>query len=137
MSPRLPYRPNGRVAFGVFAGMTAFAALAAVISLMFVMSIFGVQSGVQSAAGGCQQFGDSAWATYGADGDGDGKKDLYDPADAAFGTANYMHTLHIEQQPWNALLGYSGSSQTNTTYPRVVLTEAARWRGQFTTNKTL
>jgi len=229
VSPRLPYRPNNKVAFGVIAGVGGLTALGLIIALMFVMSIFGVQSGVQSAAGGCQQyqdsittengigpgqgvynpvmpangmflpstaalheippalmldawraaarypgydwttitgqmyqetrlgqdpssanggansagykgilqFGDPAWATYGADGDGDGKKDLYDPADAAFGTANYMHKLNIEQQPWNALLGYSGSSQTNTTYPRVVLTEAARWRGQFTTDKTL
>jgi cell wall-associated NlpC family hydrolase len=86
---------------------------------------------------GILQFGDPAWARYGADGDGDGKKDLYDPADAAYATANYMDTLNIEQQAWKALLGYSGSSATNTTYPRVVLTEAARWRGDFTTDKAL
>lgn len=222
-------RPRGRTTFWMITGFGSLTAFGLIIALLFMMSIFGVQSGVQSAAGGCQtyqdslssdnglgpgqgiynpvmpangmylpstaalheippvlmldawraaarypgydwtmitgqmyqetrlgqdpsaapgganflgykgilQFGDPAWMKYGADGDGDGKKDLYDPADAAFGAANYMHALHIEQQPWNALLGYSGSSQTNTTYPRVVLTEAARWRGEFTTDKSL
>lgn len=84
---------------------------------------------------GILQFGTPAWARYGADGDGDGKKDLYDPADAAYGAANYMDALNVEQQAWKALLGYSGSPQTNTKYPRVVLTQAARYRGDATSDK--
>jgi cell wall-associated NlpC family hydrolase len=224
-----PLQRKHGIALGVVCGLGGFSALVAIVALMFVMSIFGVQSGVQGAAGGCQQyedsinskdgtgpgqgvynpvmpaggmylpstaalheippvlmldawkaaarykgydwttitgqmyqetrlgqdpsaatggqnslgykgilqFGDPAWTRFGADGDGDGKKDLYDPADAAYAAANYMDTLNIEQQAWKALLGYSGSSATNTEYPRVVLTEAARWRGDFTTDKTV
>lgn len=86
---------------------------------------------------GILQFGTAAWSRYGADGDGDGKKDLYNPADAAYGAANYMDALNIETEAWQALLGYSGSSSTNTTYPRVVLTQAARYRGEITADKGL
>jgi hypothetical protein len=36
------------------------------------------------------QFEPETWAAYGADGDGDGVKDVYNPADAVFGAANYL-----------------------------------------------
>lgn len=86
---------------------------------------------------GILQFGIPAWTKYGADGDHDGKKDLYDPADAAFGAANYMDALGVEQNAVQALLGYSGFSPTNMTYPDIVLTQAARYRGTFTTDRAL
>jgi murein DD-endopeptidase MepM/ murein hydrolase activator NlpD len=86
---------------------------------------------------GILQFGDPAWSEYGADGNGDGKKDLYNIDDAAWGTANYLHALHAETQPWKALLGYSGSTASNTIYPRVVLTQAARYRGVLTGDQDL
>ncbi|MFF7357602.1 peptidoglycan DD-metalloendopeptidase family protein [Streptomyces filipinensis] len=86
---------------------------------------------------GILQFGHPAWSQYGADGNGDGKKDLYNVDDAAWGAANYLHALHAETQPWKALLGYSGSTASNTVYPRVVLTQAARYRGVLTGDQDL
>ena len=32
----------------------------------------------------------NAWATYGVDGDGDGDRDVYDPADAIPAAARYL-----------------------------------------------
>ncbi|KUN10529.1 peptidase [Streptomyces yokosukanensis] len=86
---------------------------------------------------GILQFGHPAWSEYGADGNGDGKKDLYSVDDAAWGAANYLHALHAETQPWKALLSYSGSTASNTVYPRVVLTQAARYRGVLTGDQDL
>lgn len=84
---------------------------------------------------GILQFGKSAWAQYGADGNNDGKKDLSNVEDAAFAAANYLHTLKAETNPWNALRRYSGSTVSNTTYMRVVSTQAARYRGVFSSDK--
>jgi len=51
----------------------------------------GVHSGANFAgAEGPMQFEPETWAAYGADGDGDGVKDVYNPADAVFGAANYL-----------------------------------------------
>lgn len=86
---------------------------------------------------GILQFGDPAWAQYGADGNGDGKKDLYNPTDAAFGAANYLHADNIETDAAAALTQYSGYSTPDNKYVRVVLTQAARYRGKFTTDKAL
>jgi hypothetical protein len=43
-----------------------------------------------AGAGGPMQFLASTWAQYGVDGDGDGRADRWDPADAIFGAANYL-----------------------------------------------
>ncbi|HVX45408.1 MAG TPA: NlpC/P60 family protein [Mycobacteriales bacterium] len=86
---------------------------------------------------GILQFGDPAWAQYGADGNGDGKKDLYNPTDAAYGAANYLHADNIETDAAAALTQYSGFSTPDNEYVRVVLTQAARYRGKFTTDKAL
>ncbi|WP_344586501.1 NlpC/P60 family protein [Actinomadura vinacea] len=51
----------------------------------------GVTSGENYAgAGGPMQFLKSSWDIYGADGDGDGKEDRYNPADAIAGAANHL-----------------------------------------------
>ncbi|MFE9257585.1 peptidoglycan DD-metalloendopeptidase family protein [Streptomyces sp. NPDC006879] len=86
---------------------------------------------------GLLQFGSDAWHDYGADGNGDGTKDLYNIDDAAFAAANFLHALHAETNAWDALLKYSGSRRTNTIYPRVVLTQATRYRGSLTGEKEL
>ncbi|MFD9378916.1 peptidoglycan DD-metalloendopeptidase family protein [Streptomyces sp. NPDC059999] len=86
---------------------------------------------------GLLQFGDWAWGQYGEDGNGDGQKDRYSIDDLAFAAANYMHALKVETNAWDALLDYSGSLKTNTVYPRVVLTQAARYRGTLTSDKDL
>ncbi|MEV7519475.1 peptidoglycan DD-metalloendopeptidase family protein [Streptomyces sp. NPDC091371] len=95
--------------------------------------------GGKNSAGymGLLQFGNDAWHDYGDDGNNDGKKDLYNIDDAAFAAANFIHALKVETKPWDALLGYSGSKKDNTVYPRVVLTQAARYRGNLTGEKSL
>ena len=51
----------------------------------------GVHQGTNVAgAMGPMQFLAGTWAAYGVDGDGDGTTDVYDPADAIFGAANYL-----------------------------------------------
>ncbi|MFF1769600.1 peptidoglycan DD-metalloendopeptidase family protein [Streptomyces sp. NPDC058249] len=86
---------------------------------------------------GILQFGRPAWQDYGADGNGDGEKDLYNIDDAAWAAANFLHAQHAETQPWKALQVYSGSTAANTIYPRVVLTQAARYRGALTGDQDL
>ncbi|MGW0364351.1 peptidoglycan DD-metalloendopeptidase family protein [Streptomyces sp. NPDC002990] len=95
--------------------------------------------GGKNSAGymGLLQFGNDAWHDYGADGNNDGKKDLYNIDDAAFAAANFLHAKKAETKPWDALLNYSGSKRDNTVYPRVVLTQAARYRGNLTGEKSL
>lgn len=51
----------------------------------------GVRDGENFAgAMGPMQFLAGTWAAYGADGDGDGVKNVYDPDDAVFGAARYL-----------------------------------------------
>ncbi|MFD0690937.1 C40 family peptidase [Actinomadura fibrosa] len=51
----------------------------------------GVHSGQNTAgAGGPMQFLATTWNTYGIDGDHDGRKDRYNPADAIHGAAHYL-----------------------------------------------
>lgn len=51
----------------------------------------GVHSGANFAgAQGPMQFMPDTWASYGVDGDGDGVKNVFNPADAIFGAANYL-----------------------------------------------
>jgi hypothetical protein len=50
------------------------------------------EGAVNSAgAGGPAQFLESTWRQYGVDGDGDGVADRWNPADAIFSMANYLH----------------------------------------------
>ncbi|MFF7388433.1 peptidoglycan DD-metalloendopeptidase family protein [Streptomyces scabiei] len=86
---------------------------------------------------GILQFGKPAWTDYGDDGNGDGKKDLYNIDDAAYAAANFLHAKKAETQPYKALQIYSGSSSSNSIYPRVVLTQSARYRGALTGDKDL
>ncbi|MGW7361915.1 peptidoglycan DD-metalloendopeptidase family protein [Streptomyces sp. NPDC054841] len=95
--------------------------------------------GGKNSAGymGLLQFGDDAWTDYGADGNGDGTKDKYNIDDAAFAAANFLHAKGAETDAWEALRSYSGSKKNNTIYMRVVLTQAARYRGTLTGDKDL
>ncbi|GAA2148899.1 C40 family peptidase [Actinomadura napierensis] len=55
----------------------------------------GVHSGENYAgAGGPMQFLAPTWKSFGVDGDGDGKADRYNPADAIPGAANYLRHNH-------------------------------------------
>ncbi|MEO3830317.1 NlpC/P60 family protein [Actinomadura sp. B10D3] len=58
----------------------------------------GVHSGENFAgAGGPMQFLQPTWAAFGVDGDHDGRKDRYNPADAIPGAANYLRHNHADQ----------------------------------------
>jgi len=56
-----------------------------------VESDHGRNLGVSSAgAEGPMQFLPATWSAYGVDGDGDGRRDVNDPADAIYGAANFL-----------------------------------------------
>lgn len=61
-------------------------------------------------AKGMMQFLPSTWKSFGVDGDGDGKADIFNPVDAIFSAANYLHYLKIDKDPEHALYQYSGGS---------------------------
>ncbi|HWT92080.1 MAG TPA: peptidoglycan DD-metalloendopeptidase family protein [Solirubrobacteraceae bacterium] len=75
----------------------------------------GVTSG-QNAHGCCagpMQFhndygrGGGTWGAYGVDGDDDGRKDIYDPADAIASAGNYLRALGGAEDIRKALFGYN------------------------------
>jgi hypothetical protein len=66
------------------------------------------EGAVNSAgAGGPMQFLASTWATYGVDGDGDGRIDRWDPADAIFGVARYLRAAGAPADYEKAILAYN------------------------------
>lgn len=70
---------------------TVVAAIGAIESSHGRLSAPGVHSGSNFAgAMGPMQFLAETWSGYGADGDGDGVRNVYAPADAVFGAANYL-----------------------------------------------
>ena len=86
----------------------------------------GVRSGENSAgAGGPGQFLEPTWRLYGVDGDGDGVKDRYNPADAIPGTANLLARRGAPADYRRAVFAYNHASW----YVDDVLTHAARYRG--------
>ncbi len=71
------------------------------------------------------QFIASTWARYGVDGDGDGRIDRWDPADAIFAAANYLASSGAPGDYRRALLAYNHAGW----YVREVEGWAARYRG--------
>ncbi|HEX6446613.1 MAG TPA: peptidoglycan DD-metalloendopeptidase family protein [Streptosporangiales bacterium] len=71
----------------------------------------GIHSGQNPwGAMGPMQFLQGTWDTYGVDGNGDGVKNVYDIADAAFGAANYLVASGVKKGPqgvWDALWAYN------------------------------
>lgn len=68
----------------------------------------GVHSGNNFAgAGGPMQFLQPTWDIYGVDGNGDGRKDRYDPADAIPGAANYLKASGAPGDLHKAILAYN------------------------------
>ncbi len=83
------------------------------------------EGAVNSAgAGGPMQFLASTWATYGVDGDGDGRVDRWDPADAIYGAANYLHASGAPGDYERAVYAYNHASW----YVREVEAWASRYR---------
>ncbi len=62
-----------------------------------------------SSAGavGWMQFLPATWKQYGVDANGDGVKDPYNPVDAIFGAANYLHAAGASKNLSNAILAYN------------------------------
>src|SRR4029078_5579355 len=58
-------------------------------------------------AGGPGQFLKGTWERYGVDGDGDGVKDRYDPADAIPGTANLLRQNSAPGDYGRAIFAYN------------------------------
>ena len=86
----------------------------------------GVRSGENFAgAGGPGQFLAGTWRLYGVDGDGDGVKDRYNPADAIPGTANLLRRSGAPADYRRAVFAYNHASW----YVDDVLSRAARYRG--------
>jgi hypothetical protein len=84
------------------------------------------EGAVNSAgAGGPMQFLASTWATYGVDGDGDGRRDRWDPADAIYGAANYLHASGAPGNYRSAIYAYNHAGW----YVAEVQQWAARYRG--------
>ncbi len=87
------------------------------------------EGAVNSAgAGGPMQFIASTWATYGVDGDGDGRIDRWDPADAIYGAANYLHASGAPGNYRAAIYSYNHAGW----YVTEVESWAARYRGPST-----
>ncbi|MHB8240870.1 MAG: lytic transglycosylase domain-containing protein [Solirubrobacteraceae bacterium] len=84
------------------------------------------EGAVNSAgAGGPMQFLASTWQTYGVDGDGDGRVDRWDPADAVYAAAAYLRASGAPGRYGDALLAYNHASW----YVADVERWAARYRG--------
>ena len=106
-----------------------------------IESGFGQNMGPSSAGAiGQMQFMPATWAAYGQDGNGDGKKDPYNPWDAIFGAANYLHASGLnphatEAQVRNAILAYNHADW----YVDEVLAQAAQYNrgGAVTTGGEL
>jgi hypothetical protein len=66
------------------------------------------EGAVNSAgAGGPAQFLASTWRRYGVDGDGDGRIDRWDSADAIYGMANYLHASGAPGDYRKAIFAYN------------------------------
>jgi len=82
------------------------------------------QGAVNSAgAGGPMQFLASTWAKYGVDGDGDGRIDRWDPADAIYSAANYLRASGAPGDYRAAIFAYNHAGW----YVEEVETWAARY----------
>ena len=78
-----------------------------------------------AGAGGPMQFIASTWARYGVDGDGDGRVDRWDAADAIYAASNYLRASGAPQSYPRAIYAYNGASW----YVAEVEAWAARYRG--------
>jgi hypothetical protein len=84
------------------------------------------EGAVNSAgAGGPMQFLAPTWATYGVDGDGDGRRDRWDPADAVYGAAKYLHASGAPGNDRSAIFAYNHAGW----YVAEVQRWATRYRG--------
>jgi hypothetical protein len=65
----------------------------------------GISNG--AGAGGPMQFLASTWSQYGIDGNGDGRADRWDPADAIYAAANYLRSSGAPADTERAVFAYN------------------------------
>ncbi len=69
---------------------------------------FGTNMGPSSAGAiGWMQFMPASWAEYGVDANGDGVKDPYNPEDAIFAAASYLHIAGMPRDTYGAIFAYN------------------------------
>jgi hypothetical protein len=83
-----------------------------------------MQLGIGAGNHGCGDAG-NAWATYGTDGDGDGRRDVYDPADAIPAAGGYLRAAGAPRDYRAALFAYNHAGW----YVAEVLATAEHYRG--------
>jgi Transglycosylase SLT domain len=76
-----------------------------------------------AGAGGPMQFLASTWATYGVDGDGDGRIDRWDPADATYAAARYLRASGAPYDYRAAIFAYNHASW--------YVAEVERWAAKY------
>lgn len=76
-----------------------------------------------AGAGGPAQFLSSTWSRYGVDGDGDGKTDRWDPADAIYSMANYLRASGAPSDYRRALFAYN--------HAQWYVTDVLRWAARY------
>jgi Transglycosylase SLT domain len=86
-----------------------------------------------AGAGGPAQFLSSTWREYGVDGDGDGVKDRWDPADAIASMANYLHASGAPGDYRAAIYAYNHAAW----YVEAVEHWAALYRGSSQSQSAL
>jgi hypothetical protein len=99
----------------------------------------GVHSGANgSGASGPMQIGTggaagNTWGSYGVDADGDGKKDVYNVADAVFGAANYLRASGAPGDLHKAILAYN---HAEWYYVKVMQYATSYAKGDFSVDQT-
>jgi cell wall-associated NlpC family hydrolase len=76
-----------------------------------------------AGAGGPMQFLAGTWASYAVDGNGDGRKDRWNAADAIFTAANYLHASGAPKELRAAIFAYNHSSE--------YVEEVLRWAASY------
>jgi hypothetical protein len=73
-----------------------------------IESGFGSNMGPSSAGAiGWMQFMPATWEAYGVDGDGDGRRNPWEPKDAIFAAANYLRASGMPEDPEGAIWAYN------------------------------
>jgi hypothetical protein len=82
----------------------------------------------RAGAGGPMQFLAATWARYGVDGDGDGRVDRWDPADAIYAAASYLRAAGAPRDYRTAIYAYNhaGSYVQEVLHWAAVYRDAAR-----------
>ncbi|MCP2342005.1 C40 family peptidase [Actinomadura rupiterrae] len=84
----------------------------------------GIRSGTNAVgAAGPMQFLPSTWNSFGVDGDADGTRDVYNPADAIFSAANYLRHNGAPERMRQALFAYNHDQN----YVTGILAQAAAY----------